>query len=158
MNEIKKILFATDFSDVSRNAEDRLSGLMDKLGGRLEIVHVFDPDEFNIPGPYYFMAGLEKWLTDHYDAVRQRSKKALDELCRKFGDVPGHFEEGQPGKQIVALAKRLNSDLIVMGTHGHKGWNHFLLGSVAEYVIRRAPCDLWAIKPRVQAEPAGDSP
>jgi nucleotide-binding universal stress UspA family protein len=53
---------------------------------------------------------------------------------------------GDPGMQIVGIAQRTSTDLIVMGTRGHTGWKRMLLGSVASYVLRHAPCPTFVVK------------
>jgi len=64
------------------------------------------------------------------------------------------FAEGDPGHEIVRIAEELNADLIVLGTHGYTGWKRFTLGSVAELVVRHAPCAVLTIRPKEkQIEP-----
>ena len=58
---------------------------------------------------------------------------------------------GDPGAEIIQASKRLHTNLIVMATHGRKGLRHLILGSVAEQVIREAPCPVLAVKPKVPA-------
>jgi nucleotide-binding universal stress UspA family protein len=59
---------------------------------------------------------------------------------------------GEPTREILRLAELDGFDLIVMGTHGRMGLNRFLLGSVAEQVIRRAPCPVFVIREKVVAQ------
>ena len=58
---------------------------------------------------------------------------------------------GDPGVEVLQLAKRLRADLIVMATHGRKGLRHLVLGSVAERVVREAPCPVLTVKPKPPA-------
>ena len=55
---------------------------------------------------------------------------------------------GDPGVEILQAAKRQGADLIVMATHGRKGLRHLVLGSVAEHVVREAPCPVLTVKPK----------
>jgi universal stress protein E len=57
-----------------------------------------------------------------------------------------HLSEGPAAPAIVGLAERLGADLIVMGTRGHTGLRHVLLGSVAERTLRHAPCSVMTVK------------
>ena len=58
--------------------------------------------------------------------------------------------QGNPSQEIVRYAKERNSDLIIMGTHGRKGINHMLMGSVAERVVRTAPCPMLTMRSKAQ--------
>jgi len=146
--DIRKILLATDFSDVCDNAMAMAAILRDKVGAPIEIVHVFDPSAFEMPAPYYFMAGANQWLDNHLTDLRKRGHAALDKLSDQLGGCRAFFEEGKPGRTIVKTAERNHCDLIVLGTHGHRGWNRLTLGSVAEYVVRHAHCAVLTVKPK----------
>lgn len=147
MKEIRKIIFATDFSDVSQDALETAQTLQKATGAELEVIHVFDPTAFEMPAPYHFMPGVENWLDEHFRGMRERGQKALAELCPKLGNCPGVFIEGRPGVKIVEHADNNGADLLILGTHGHKGWNRLVLGSVAEYVVRHAKCPVLTVKP-----------
>ncbi len=58
-----------------------------------------------------------------------------------------------PGHEIIRIAEELNADLIVLGTHGYTGWKRLTLGSVAEFVVRHAPCPVFTVKQREINEP-----
>ena len=146
MTDIKKILFATDFSDNANGARNMASYMQQKLGCAIEVLHVFDPRAFETPAPYYFMSGVESWLDEHLSGMRERGRTALDELCPQL-EANGHFVEGKPGKVICEFANDHEADLIIMGTHGYSGWDRLVMGSVAEYVIRHAGCPVLTVKP-----------
>lgn len=147
MANIKKILFATDFSETSKDAQQMAAELQDRLGAVLEIIHVFDPNSFEMPAPYYLMPGVDKWIDDHFSVVRERGRNMLNELCPNMNDCKGHFVEGRPGKTIAEFAEKHGFHLIIMGTHGHTGWNRLMLGSIAEYVVRHAKVPVLTVKP-----------
>jgi nucleotide-binding universal stress UspA family protein len=148
MNELNRILFATDFSETSKDAERLAKELQQRLGAELEIIHVFDPNSFEMPAPYYMMPGVDKWIDDHFAVMRDRGRDMLNELCPTMNNCKGHFVEGRPGKTIVDFAEEHGFDLIVMGTHGHTGWNRLMLGSIAEYVVRHAAVSVLTVKPK----------
>ena len=76
-------------------------------------------------------------------------KDALKKLAESIDlEVETIFTEGDPGHEIVRVAEERKADLIVLGTHGHTGWKHFALGSVAELVVRYAPCAVLTIRPK----------
>jgi nucleotide-binding universal stress UspA family protein len=88
-------------------------------------------------------------LTESKEQVRQRGKDALKKLADSFDlEVETIFTVGDPGHEIVRVAEELNTDLIVLGTHGYGGWQRFAVGSVAELVVRHAPCAVLTVRPR----------
>lgn len=145
--KFEKMLLATDFSDCSKKAVEAAQKLREKVDGHLDILHVFDPSGIYMPAPYYFMAGVDRWIEDHIKACRERGFESLTELKEAMGDdVSTHFKEGKPGHEIVTFAEENHSDVIVLGTHGYTGINRLMLGSVAEYVVRHANCMVLSVK------------
>ena len=77
----------------------------------------------------------------------QLASVAPDDATRaQIGDVLTHVFVGRPAEEITNFAEQLHADLIVMGTHGHTGMKRILLGSVAERVVRDAPCTVVCVK------------
>jgi nucleotide-binding universal stress UspA family protein len=141
---IKKIILATDFSDISKNASRHALMLAKTYKAELKALHVFDKTAWNIPSHDYLV--IDEVVADIEEA-RQRGRDTLQELAKSFGlKVETIFAEGDPGHEIVRVAEERNADLIVLGTHGHGGWKRFTLGSVAELVIRYAPCAVLTIR------------
>ena len=140
---IKKIILATDFSDISKDASSDALLLARTYKAELIVLHAFDINAWNAPSSYYFI-----------EEARQRGKNVLKELAESFDlEVETIFTEGDPGHEIVRIAEELNADLIVLGTHGYTGWKRFTLGSVAEFVVRHAPCPVFTVKQREIDEP-----
>jgi nucleotide-binding universal stress UspA family protein len=79
----------------------------------------------------------------------------LERLARRKVNGKVRYEVevmmGDPGVEILQAAKRGGADLIVMATHGRKGLRHLVLGSVAEHVVREAPCPVLTVKPKTPA-------
>jgi nucleotide-binding universal stress UspA family protein len=146
MKDTKKILFATDFSETSANAREMAVSMRDKYDAELHIIHVFDPAAFEMPAPYFFMPGADTWLRDRLEGMRTRGNRALNELTAAVGNCETHFIEGRPGRTIVEFAADNDIDMIIMGTHGHRGLDRMLLGSVAEYVIRHTDAAVLTLK------------
>lgn len=148
MKEVKKILFSTDFSPTSNDAMELALLLKNQLNANLEVVHVFDERAFEVPAPYYFMPGVDEWLDKHFSGLREKGRKALSDLCEnQLKGCSSHFLEGRPGKTIVKIAKENGFDMIVFGTHGYRGWDRMVLGSVADYVVKHAHCTTVTVKP-----------
>jgi len=135
---IKKIILATDFSDISKDAGSHALLLAHTYQAELKVLHAFDINARNAPSSYYFI-----------EEARQRGKDALTKLAKSFDlEVETIFTEGDPGHEIIRVAEELHADLIVLGTHGYSGWKRFALGSVTELVVKHAPCAVFIIRPK----------
>lgn len=134
----KRILVPVDFSALSQEAVS-LAAALCRAGGSLELLSVGvlpDPSLNGDSGP---SASLQKLAGE----MAGSRGAALDALRRRLvpSDVSTgiHLRDGSPAAEIVAAAQELGCDLVVMGTHGRVGLEHFLLGSVAERVVRLSP-------------------
>ena len=146
MVAIKKILYATDFSKLSEWALGYAVYLARTCQAELHCVHVVDDsyqywltlDAAAIPaGPpvEQIIEAAEKQLAEF------ASGKAPDDLA-----VTTKLLRGRPFIEIIRYARDNAMDLIVMGTHGHSGLTHILMGSVAEKVVRKSPCPVMTIR------------
>jgi len=143
---IKKIILATDFSDISKDASYYALQLAHAFKAELIALYAFDIDVWKIPSKHLTIGGLDK-ISGSQVQARQQGKDALKELADSLDlDVETIFAEGDPGHEIVRVSEERKADLIVLGTHGQTGWKHFVLGSVAELVVRHAPCAVLTIK------------
>lgn len=143
---IKKIILATDFSDTSKEASSHALLLAKNYKAELKALHVFDSRAWNITSHDYLAIDA---VVEGLEEAIQRGKNALKELAESFDlEVETIFKEGDPGHEIIRVAEQLNADLIVLGTHGYSGWKRFTLGSVAELVVRHAPCAVLTIRPK----------
>ena len=136
---VNKILFPTDFSEASHHALAWAASLARDSGASLVIVHVEEPPMAYGGGEMYY--GVEE--TDR-DELRRHLAEVLP------SDPTVHCEHkllvGDPAGSIVHTAETEGADLIVMGTHGRTGLTRLLMGSVAEAVVRRAPCPVLTVK------------
>jgi len=141
----KKILFPTDFSTLSDAALRHATSLAKDAGATLIIAHVEEPPAAYGTGEMYY--GLPDpdlpALTKMLEAV-----VPSDPLVR----FEHRMVTGDPAGEIVALAAQEKVDLIVIGTHGRTGLGRLLMGSVAEAVVRRAPCPVFTFKENKPAE------
>jgi nucleotide-binding universal stress UspA family protein len=145
---IKKIILATDFSNVSKDAGKRAVFLAKAYKAELMVLHVLDVNAWSFPSYYFFtVEGFDK-LAENQEQVRQQGKDALKELVDSFElEVEAIFTEGDPGHEIVRVADERKADLIILGTHGHTGWKRFTIGSVVEFVVKHAHCAVFVIRP-----------
>jgi len=152
----RRILCPTDFSAVADAGVDRAAGLAAQEGAELVLLHVLAPiTAYVVPD----VAGSV--LVDLEARAREDARDELRRLrdrVRRTG-VPTHVTlvQGYTPLQIARAAERLRCDLIVLGTHGRTGLTHMLLGSVAEAVVRRAPCPVLTIRPPQLGLPHGQA-
>jgi nucleotide-binding universal stress UspA family protein len=132
------ILIPVDFSEYAEQALEYAIGLARKLPARLTLLHVIHimplgvaPEGIALPYPY--LQEIEAEVQQRLETYRQRIQEAGLE-----GTVL--VESGTPFQCIVDTARDQHVDLIVMGTQGRTGLAHVFLGSVAEKVVRLAPC------------------
>jgi nucleotide-binding universal stress UspA family protein len=130
---ISQILVAIDFSPHASNALEWARSLAGALGAKLILLHVIDAIN---------AVGLEAGgvTTDFapLHVLREQAEKGMGELKALIPDAQTVVREASPRPTIVDAALELNCQMIVMGTHGHSGLEHLLLGSVADYVVRHS--------------------
>jgi nucleotide-binding universal stress UspA family protein len=140
MTPIRVILHATDFSEPAKDAFEIATALARERRARLVVLHVAVrpmspiPDLTAVlPEPEDYREELER---------RLRAQRPADPAVR----VEYWLEEGDPVTEILRVARETGCDLIVMGTHGRTGLGRALLGSVAEQVLRLAPCPVLTVR------------
>ena len=140
-----KILLPTDFSECAKQAEAAAFDLVRKLDGELVLFQAL------VETPLY---GEGLLSTQHVQAVYDAQRKwAAETLEARAADLRQNgiktswrLQVGVPFEEIVKVAEEEHADMIVMGTHGRSGLNRVLLGSVAERVIRLAPCPVLTVR------------
>ncbi len=141
--EWKNILVATDGSKYSDAAIDEAINYAKSYGGTLKIVHVI-----NVMA--YFQEQTPALVPSLVEELTNQVKSNLDSIKNKAEqagvNTETSIEEGTPYKVIVNLAKELNTDIIVMGSHGRTGIQRLLMGSVTERVIGHTGCAVLVVK------------
>jgi len=143
--KIRQILVPVDFSECSKKALRYAVALAREHEAAVTLMHAV-PTDYAL-GEYGGInyATLEKELTASAD--RQLAALLVDEVR---GAVASDtlVRTGSPAATIAAVAKQLPADIVVIATHGRTGLRHFLLGSVAEHVVRSAPCPVLVVRER----------
>lgn len=140
----KKIMVPTDFSTGSNEAIYFAVMLAEPFASEVTLFHAISLFEADPNNPDYRFPKIE----EIYAALEETASKRMDEIDRshqkiKFRKV---MVRGiSPTEEIVSFAQDQKMDLIVMGTHGRSGLSHFMLGSVAEKIIRHMPCPVVTI-------------
>lgn len=142
---IRKLLCPIDFSDASREALVEAVDLARRYEARLLLVHVMTPVPVSVPEALIDTS----YLAQVYEDIEKTLAKWRDE-AQALGAPAVEVKrlDGTPWDAICETAKQEGHDLIVMSTHGRTGLTHALIGSVAEKVVRHAPCAVLVVRPK----------
>ena len=145
MMTIHRILVPFDFSEPSTRALDYAKMMAERFGASLDVMYV-------VPNPYLAdPTGISGSLPpDFLDNLITDAQSGLDKLLpspdRERFKAAGIVKVGDARSAILAYAQTERVDLIVMGTHGRGGMAHLVLGSVAERIVRAAPCAVMTVR------------
>lgn len=140
----RKVLCAVDFSPSSQAALEQATLMAVGLGAEVLLVHVLeDPVSLAAEASALNLSEVLRIAEEQCEIELGRMAQALRD--RGVGGVQTAIAHDTPPRAIVDLARREQVDVIVMGTLGRSGLKHFLLGSVAERVVRSAPCPVLTI-------------
>jgi len=145
--KIETILVPTDFSEDARKALETASELAKLFDSRIILLHAYRVD---IPMTAPSLGGAFVLPEGFYLQLRSHAALQVEELAKEASrggvQVTGVAMEQSPTSAIIEQAEILPADLIVMGTRGLTGLKHVALGSVAERVVRLAPCHVLTVK------------
>lgn len=140
MLHIQTILHPTDFSEAAMQSLDLAHSLARDHKAKLVILAVAP---LILPAPEVYI------VEDPMHEMIEKERQRVADLAATITDVPVEHQArmGAPGAVITFVAEQVHADLIVMGTHGRTGVSRILMGSIAEYVMRHAPCPVLTVKP-----------
>lgn len=147
MKNINRILVPVDFSVCARAALDAALYMAERHDAAVELLHVYEPpfDLGNVP---IQVPGSPPQPIGDY--IRFQVRQNLDNLLEDVKDgkvvVKGRLVTGRVEQEVARIANEEDFDLIVMGTHGRRGVARFFLGSVAERILREAPCPVLTVR------------
>ena len=144
---LKNVLFATDFSSTSEAAMPYAAAICRRFGSRLHAAHVFsDTNLLAMTGGVDYVS-----MGTIYDSALEDASEKLEHMARAFEDIPhqNHVRHGMIWQNLAEIIAENDVDLIVVGTHGRTGLGKLLLGSVAEDILRHAPCPVLSVGPKV---------
>jgi nucleotide-binding universal stress UspA family protein len=145
--QLKNIVFATDFSSTAQAALPFAAEIAQRFGAKLFAVHAKSPENYALPATEIWPAlnaQLEKDTEQLKQTLRNHFPDVQNEVITLDGGVWGVVE---------AVAQDKKADLIVVGTSGRRGIGKFILGSVAEEILRRAKCPVLTVGPYSPADP-----
>ena len=138
------ILVATDFSLTSKEALEYGRMLAERVRASLHLLHVCKQPIMAAA----WSEGYSMTVTELQEEIRNAATDRLASLVVPLRTIPVTTEVvcGVPAQMIVEVARERDVSLIVMGTHGYRGITHMVLGSVAERVVRTAPCPVLTVR------------
>jgi nucleotide-binding universal stress UspA family protein len=147
MIALKNVLVATDFSEPSATALEYGRALARTFHASLHVIHVVDSAVLQGMLPDAAPSNYGELLQELEDSRRRQLEATVrDDDRRELNATPVLRSRTGPAAGIVSYARGANIDLIVMGTHGRGGWSHLIMGSVAEKVVRTAPCPVLTVR------------
>ena len=147
MIKLSRIVCPTDFSPTSSTAVDYAATMADSFHAELVLLHVIP--EMSYPLRSF---GMSHSLEHIQEELHEKAKETLQERAEKAQaalpnlSVPCILRDGEAHEATMECAKEESADMIVMGTHGHTGLTHALLGSTAEKVVRLAQCPVLTVR------------
>jgi nucleotide-binding universal stress UspA family protein len=149
--QLKNIVFATDFSHAAATALPFAAEIAQRFGAKLFAVHAKTPENYALPA-------AELWPAANAE-VEKLAAHLKETLQAQFPSVESEvlLAEGGVWGVVEAVAEQKQADLIVVGTSGRRGIGKFILGSVAEEILRRAKCPVLTVGPHSLANPPRDA-
>ena len=145
-----RILVPTDFSEPSDAALQYARMLAGEFGASLHLLHVFEPPLYlaGVVSTEVYVADASAIQADLMEQAKNHLAERVTAGDRERYGATTEIVTGQTAATIVQYATERHMDLIVVGTHGRGGMSHLLLGSVAERVVRTAPCPVLTVRRR----------
>lgn len=159
MMRLKKILFPTDYSPCAERALDHAVHMAHAFHAELHILHVKTQARY-YPNSYTFSPPIDRTDIEEQLRLPKTDTRAMHSHlpeAEKLPMVDVEMEDEDVPEAIITYAKDASIDLIVMGTHGWRGWDRLILGSVAEKVVQLAPCPVFTIRDQGKKQ-AADEP
>lgn len=144
--KIKRILLPTDFSSYSATATKYACELVTKFDAELHLLHTLEVHLASTPA-FGMGLALPQYLHESKAAAEKALTSVLDPQWSVGRKVVHAVVEGSPKVEIVRYARTHDIDVIVLATHGRSGLAHIIIGSVAEGVVRTAPCPVLTVRP-----------
>jgi nucleotide-binding universal stress UspA family protein len=146
MKEVRKILFPIDFASNYQPLLPWVSTFATKFGATVYVLFV--TQDLSSYSTFYVPHGnIQSFQEEAMAAAKKKMDAVVKESFQGFAKLETRVELGSPADKVLAFANQEKIDLIVMGAHGRKGLERAIFGSVADKVLRGAPCPVVAINP-----------
>ena len=145
---LRKILFPTDFSEPAKEAQKYATTLAEKFGAELHALNVVPEVILPATDSYTVWTLPEGGMKAQIELAEKQLTTELGPEWTQKRQAVCKVVVGFPVEEIMQYAKDQDVDLIVVGTHGHTGLSHLLLGSVAEKLVRMSTCPVLTVHPK----------
>jgi len=146
MKEFNRILFPVDLSESSAKIVPYVQTVAQKFGAQIHILfaaRVFDHfTSIYVPHP-----SINKFEKELIEGAEKRLYEFVDENFKEFPHTKTAVMAGDPSEEIINYIQEHKIDLVIMGTHGRKGMDKIIFGSVAERVVKTAPVPVMVVNP-----------
>jgi nucleotide-binding universal stress UspA family protein len=140
---VRHILVAHDFAADSEAALDYAVALAKPLGARITVLHTYEFPSMGMPEMPVMAAD---WIKQIGTVAQQQLGRVVDRVKNTGVPVTSELRQGAVWREVEAAAKERHVDLVVVGSHGRRGLPRALLGSVAEKIVRTAPCPVLVVR------------
>ena len=150
MKPFKKILYPVDLSDVSRQIVPWVIMMAEKFDAQICILFVVRSFEYL----YSFQLAkpeIDNFTLSFIKGAEKKIKEFVEDNFKEYPDLKTKILSGDPADQILEYIISDGIDMVIMGTHGRKGINHILFGSVAERVVKNSPVPVLTVNPFLAA-------
>jgi nucleotide-binding universal stress UspA family protein len=149
MKRIERILVGTDFSEIADQAVDSAIDLAVQLGASVTVLHAYEPPIYNFPdGAVVAPSDMVQRVTNE---ATERLAEAVERRKGRGVRMESILRMGAPWEELNTVAAEQGIDLVVVGTHGRRGFSRALLGSVAERLLRTAVRPVLIVRSEAQA-------
>jgi len=149
MIQLKRILVPVDFSEFGKPALTYACEFARRFASDLHLLHVVEDIYPMVPEAGMLLPAQGDYLAELQASARKALEKLPDpEHCHGIPEIIRSVQTGTPFLEVIRYAKEHDIDLIVVGTHGRSGLVHMLMGSVAEKIVRKAPCPVLTVRPQ----------
>jgi nucleotide-binding universal stress UspA family protein len=146
MQKVQKILFPIDFAEQFESFLPWVSTFVEKFGATLYVVFVAqDLSEFT--SFYVPHSSIQGFQEEALEAAQKKMATVAHESLKRFPKLETRVAVGAPAEKILETVAKEKIDLIIMGTHGRRGLERTIFGSVADKIVQSAPCPVITIRP-----------
>jgi nucleotide-binding universal stress UspA family protein len=146
METFKKILFPVDLSEVSNNITPWVIMMAKSFGAQVNIVFVMRSFDYL----HSFQLGqpqIDNFVLSFSKGAEEKLKQFVDNNFKDYTNFRTEIVQGDPADEIIQYITSRSIDLVIMGTHGRKGLNRILFGSVADRVVKTSPVPVLTVNP-----------
>ena len=146
MKEFSRVLFPVDLSESSDKIVPYVQAVAERFGAQIHILfaaRVFDHfTSIYVPHP-----SINKFEKELIDGAEKRLYEFVDQHFKEFPHTKTSVVAGDPSEEVLNYIKEHEIDLVIMGTHGRKGMDKIIFGSVAERVVKNSPVPVMVVNP-----------